>query len=303
MLTGVGCDALIFLDYERPIVVKGYDPSLGTKTYALVSRGLAYDDPMTGKVYHLVINQAIHIPHLDHHLLCPVQYQVNDMIVDNTPNFLTSDPTDHMHALTIKDPDHLAQTIILPLALQGVTSLLNLRAPTLDKWNSGAFKWLHLTSESLTWDPTTFLYEEQEAAMIDCSGHIVTTTHPLRGHVNHLVINLLSSPTTDQADVADDKYFYQVLASHVQISSIETSFNGYICLCKITPIDPQTLAARWMISPECAKHTVIMTRQRGVWTCLNPTLSRQFLTNDRMLRYKHVLHTIFGDTLFAGSVS
>ncbi len=42
--------------------------------------------------------------------------------------------------------------------------------------------------------------------------------------------------------------------------------------------------------------------QRGVWTCLNPTLSRWFPTNDRMLRYKHVLHTMFRDMLFAGSV-
>jgi hypothetical protein len=50
--------------YDRPIVVEGYDPSLVTKTYATVSRGLAYDDPKTGKVYHLVINKAIHIPHL-----------------------------------------------------------------------------------------------------------------------------------------------------------------------------------------------------------------------------------------------
>jgi hypothetical protein len=64
----LGRDALIFLDYERPVVVKGYDPSIGTKTYATISGGLAYEDPMTGKVYHLVINQAIHIPHLDHHL-------------------------------------------------------------------------------------------------------------------------------------------------------------------------------------------------------------------------------------------
>jgi hypothetical protein len=72
------------------------------------------------------------------------------LIVDNTPKFLTSDPTDHTHALTIKDPDHSAQTVILPLALQGVTSLLNVRAPTLDEWNSDTFKWFHLTSESLT---------------------------------------------------------------------------------------------------------------------------------------------------------
>ncbi len=69
----LGCDALIFLDYDKPVVVEGYDPFLGTKTYTTVSGGLAYDDPTTGKVYHSVINQAIHIPHVDHHLLCPMQ--------------------------------------------------------------------------------------------------------------------------------------------------------------------------------------------------------------------------------------
>ncbi len=69
----LGHGALIYLDYVRPIVVKGYDPSLGTKTYTTVSGSLAYDDPKTGKVYHLVINQVNHIPHLDHHLICPMQ--------------------------------------------------------------------------------------------------------------------------------------------------------------------------------------------------------------------------------------
>jgi hypothetical protein len=113
----LGCDASIFLDYDRPVVVKGYDPSLGTKTFAAVSGALAYDDPKTSKVYHLVINQVIHIPHLDHHLLCPMQCQVNGVTVNDTPKYLVSDPTDHMHALILKDPDHPAQTVILRLAL------------------------------------------------------------------------------------------------------------------------------------------------------------------------------------------
>jgi hypothetical protein len=169
------------------------------------------------------------------------------VIVDDTPKFLTSDPTDHTHALTIKDPGHPTQTVILPLALRGVTSLLNMSAPALDEWNSDIFKRLHLTSESLTWDPTTTLYEEQETAMIDYSGHVVTTTLSLGGHANHLVINLLSSLTADKAEVTDDNNVYSVLASHVQISSIETSLNGHIRLCKTVPIDPHTLATRWII--------------------------------------------------------
>ncbi len=93
------------------------------------------------------------------------------------------------------------------------------------------------------------------------------------GHVNHLVINSLSSLTTDQADITNDENFYDVLASHVQISSIETSLNGHIRSRKTAPIDPQTLAASWMISLEHAKQTFVMTMQRGVRTCLNPTLS------------------------------
>jgi hypothetical protein len=167
-----------------------------------------------------------------------------------------------------------SQTVILRLALRGVTLLLNVRGITLDEWNSDAFKRLHLTSETLTWDPMTTLYEEQEAAMVDYSGRVVMTTRPLMGHVNHLVINSLSSLTTDQAVVTNDENFYDVLASHVQISSIETSLNGHICLRKTTPIDPQTLATHWMISPERAKQTIVMTTQICVQTCLNPTLSR-----------------------------
>ncbi len=142
----LGRGALILLDYDRAVIVEGYDPSLGTKTYVTVSRALAYDDPVTGKVYHLVINQAIHIPHLDHHLLCPMQCQVNDVIFNNLPKFLASDPTDHMHAMTIIDPHQPAQTVILPLALRGVTSLLNVRGITHDEWNCDAFNSLSAKS-------------------------------------------------------------------------------------------------------------------------------------------------------------
>ena len=120
----LGRDALIILDYQRPVTVVGYDESLGTKTYATVSGVVAYDDPQSGRTLHLIIHQAIHIPHLDHHLLCPMQCRVNDVIVNDLPKFLASDPTDQTHALTIKDPDNPLQPVILPLNLRGVTVAL-----------------------------------------------------------------------------------------------------------------------------------------------------------------------------------
>ena len=57
------------------------------------------------------------------------------------------------------------------------------------------------------------------------------------------MINLLASLTTDLADVTNDDNFYRVLCSNVQITSIESSLIGHICLHKIASIDPQILAA------------------------------------------------------------
>ena len=52
----LGCDALIILDYNRPVSVVGYDESLGSKTYQTVSSVVAYDDPQTGRTLPLIIN-------------------------------------------------------------------------------------------------------------------------------------------------------------------------------------------------------------------------------------------------------
>ncbi len=132
----LGHDALIILDYNRLVSIVGYDESLGSKIYHTVSGVVAYDDPQTGRMLNLIINQAIHIPHLDHHLLCPMQCCVNDVTINNLPTFLAADPTDQMHALTLTDPDNPLQPVILPLTLRGVTSLLNVRSVTIDEFNS-----------------------------------------------------------------------------------------------------------------------------------------------------------------------
>ena len=68
----LGREALIILDFPRPVLVQGYDPALGSKKYSTVSGVVSYADPQTATEYHLVIHQAIYIPHLDHHLLCPM---------------------------------------------------------------------------------------------------------------------------------------------------------------------------------------------------------------------------------------
>ncbi len=280
----------------------GYDKSLGSKTYQTVSGVVPYDDPQIGRMLHLIINQAIHIPHLDHHLLCPMQCRVNDVTINDLPKFLAANPTDQTHALTINDPNNPLQPVILPLTLRGVTLLLNVRTVTIDEFNSHDYPRLHLTSETLTWDPTTNLYEQQENAMMDYSGNIVCDA-AVRGQVPTLIVNELQLLTADLTDMTHDCNLHQVLTSHIIVSSVDASLSGHVQSCKAAPIDLMTLAAWWMIAPERAKKTVQLTMQRGVRTCLNPMLAQRFPTNDQMLHYKQLPHATFTDTLFAGTPS
>jgi hypothetical protein len=298
----LGHDVLIILDYNQPVSIVGNDKSLGSKTYQIVSGVVAYDDPQTRRMLHLIINQAIHIPHLDHPLLCPMQCRVNDVTINDLPKFLAANPSDQTHALTITDPNNPLQLVILPLTLRGVTLLLNVRTVTINEFNSQDYPRLHFTSETLTWDPTTHLYEQQENAMMDYSDNIVHDA-AVRGQVPTLIVNELQSLTTDLADMMHDCNFHQFLTSHVIVSSVNASLSGQVQSRKAAPIDFMILPAWWMIALEHAKKTVQLTALHGVHTCLNPMLAQQFLTNDRMLCYKRLPHTTFTDTLFAGTPS
>ncbi len=247
----------------------GYDKSFGSKTYQTVSGVVAYDDPQTRRTLHLIINQAIHIPYLDHHLLCPMQCRVNDVTVNSLPKFLAANPTDQMHALTINDPYNPLQPVILPLTLRGVTSLLNVRTVTINDFNSQDYPRLHLTSETLTWDPMTNLYEQQENAMMDYSGNIIRDA-AMKGQVPTLIVNELQLLTFDLADMTHDCNFHQVLTSHVVVSSVDASLSGHMRSCKAVPIDFMTLAAWWMIALEHAKKDCTTDFTAGCMHLLEP---------------------------------
>jgi hypothetical protein len=98
-----------------------------------------------------------------------------------------------------------------------------------------------LTSETLTWDPMTDLYEKQEHAMMDYSGNIVCDA-AMRGP--NLILNELQSSTTDLADLTHDCNFHQVFTAHVVVSSVNSSLSGQVQSRKVAPIDFMTLTGR-----------------------------------------------------------
>ena len=67
---------------------------------------------------------------------------------------------------------------------------------------------------------------------------------------------------------------------------------------KTKGVDPKHLSKIWRISHEDAQRTIHVTTQSSTQTD-HPTLSRNYLTNDRMLRYKRIKDYFFMDTFFA----
>ena len=70
--------------------------------------------------YHLLIHQAVHMPKLQHHLLCPMQYHINEVQVNNCPRIYCNDPTEESHLLVTQD--EYGKDVILSFFLSGVTS-------------------------------------------------------------------------------------------------------------------------------------------------------------------------------------
>jgi hypothetical protein len=301
--TVLGAGALIIKSYDQPVEVVGYDPQQGLQMFKMVSGILAFDHPRDRQVYHLVFHQAIHMPQLDHHLLCPMQCLVIDVTVNNVPKFLTRFSTDNTHALIVQNPDDDSTTLTFPLHLQGVTSYLLVSKPTAAKWETGNIVWIDMTAENLDWDPNDPPYTSQEAAMTDYRGVVL----PRLDKGQPFAINALSSMTTDAADITDDEYFGIALEQHVTISvaALDTTKTapGWIHSKARKPVDAEMLAKGWLIPANCTARTVDRTTQQGVRTMLNPTLSCRFLTNDRMLCYPPMSHPVFGNTMFAETES
>ena len=74
--------------------VFGYDPKGGSKHVHI-----AYTKPETGCIVILLINQAIEMMGLNHHILCPMQCHVNGVVIKKVPKVLTPIPSVTMHAI------------------------------------------------------------------------------------------------------------------------------------------------------------------------------------------------------------
>jgi hypothetical protein len=107
---------------------------------------------------------------------------------------------------------------------------------------------------------------------------------------------------SDEEDTSDDDdWDFNILDSEDledYTEELDTFMASAATAGKAKGVDPAHLSKIWRISYDDAKRTIDVTSQRSVRT-QDPTLSRNYGTNDRMLRYKRINTHFFMDTFFA----
>ena len=102
--------------------------------------------------------------------------------------------------------------------------------------------------------------------------------------------------TCDDNDMSFDLSFD--LDSKGAHEKVEEFFSHVTNASRPRGVTPEHLSKIWHISPEDARRTINTTTQTSVRT-QDPTLSRNYGTNDHMLRYQCIHDYFFMDTFFA----
>ena len=124
------------------------------------------------------------------------------------------------------------------------------------------------------------------------------------------------STCEDAVDISSNDNFANVLQSTVNVShfnvmkpnNVSQVSYTYSTLVNIqsrnrNQVDSENLAKRWNIDRKKALKNFNRTTHRGIRTCIHTSLSRCYPTNDRMMCYNHLPHSVFSDIMNSGVVS
>lgn len=294
----VGIHSRILEDTGRRAKVSGFTSDLGKPiSVKVVNAAILYECDKTGKVEVLVLCNALYFPNMEVNLVPPFMMRLAGVEVDECPKFLAKDPTETNHSLYFQDSD-----LRIHLQLEGIVSYFPSRRPTVDELKEAEGHFILMTPNQPIWDPHTDVYKDQEYGMTDYSGNLKQ-----RGDGTGLTICSVSH----EASISD-----HITAQAVNYSSLDTISDPSLLIAAVAStaghcvssvqskqrkgqVKPHELAERLKIPIEMARKTIQSTTQLGTRTVTEPTLTRKFQTNDRMLRYQRLATDTFMDTMFA----
>ena len=146
---GANCRVISYMQHKCNVFP--FHPEYQGQEVPIVQAGTTYDDPATGQVYILIINQGLYFGDaMPMPLLNPNQIRMNGIVVDDIPKHLSINPESAMHSIYIPKHD-----LKIPLEMKGVVSIIPIRMPTVHEIENCI--WIEID-----WDPHSPSFTEEE---------------------------------------------------------------------------------------------------------------------------------------------
>ena len=320
-----GDDCFVFEWSGRTCSVSPFTDTLGEESNVPVCDIAVAYDAYTDDIpetYILIFRNSLVIPDMDHNLVPPFIIREGGHKVNETPKFQLQHPSDEDHCILLNGAD---SSVRIPMHLNGIFSFFHTRKPTLDEVQ-GCRK-IIMTPDSSSWDPYCTSFALNEESMTNHKGNLQPPERRDRilhpgglANVSSIQFNrnidrildtafipsatmssqpscIFASQLSERAEIS--KMIMNLGATNVASPASDILFTtSAIHAGSSSGVTKDFLSKIWMVSEDHAQRAIDQNTQLCRHQGENH-LSRNYSTNDRMLRYKRLKSTFYTDTLFS----
>ena len=298
-VVGKHCVILEESQPRRTAKVSGFTSELGKPMVVpIVTAAVSYDCEYTGMTHVMVIHNALYFKNMEVNLIPPFMMRLTGLTINECPKFLSTNPSIEDHSIYFP-----TNYVRIPLQLEGTISYIPTRAPTAQELKENEGQYLLLTPNMPSWDPHTDEFKNQELAMVDYNGYVKINQRPKNYLINSVLQLVTNNIERTSIDCTADST--QFINSVRMLDNVLTGFdiNSVSSGHRKKKLTAKVLARRLNIPVEMAKRTLQATTQHATRVYDDPTLTKKYRTNDRMLRYSKLMCDTFMDTMFSSVTS
>ena len=290
----VGKNCVVLEESGKTAKVSGFTSKLGEPlSVPVVTAAVAYDCEYSGETYIMVIHNALYFREMEVNLIPPLMMRLAGVELNECPKFLSNNPSIEDHSVYFPEAE-----LRIALQFENTASCIPTRKPTGSELKKKEGEYLLLTPNTPYWNPHTEDFKLQEMDMVDYNGFIKerkSKTHLIESVLQLVASNIERSSVNKTTDSTQFVNAVELLDEVVSGINIDSVYSG----TRKKRLNAKIIARRLNIPYEMAKRTLRSTTQLGVRVYDDPTLTRKYRTNDRLLRYTRLLYDSFMDTMFS----